>query len=225
MASVAAVHLRPSLPRLALSALALAVLAATLVAAAPASAAKRFYIERGFVMVALNNSAWSLGNGVRASDCTGTGPARRDAAYQSTYASFQCTVVDDTGGARGVALVEPIGPEAVRVARAISGDPPPDRPIGAIPRGSRRIRSSEVAALLQRSTWAKSHPYAYAVCYGVGPFDAVKGINVAGAYFSAFVCKTNAPAGTPAVVLVATSGKKAVRVVRELAVRPPPPAG
>jgi hypothetical protein len=68
---------------------------------------------------------------------------------------------------------------------------------------------------------AKTHPCAYAVCYGVGPFDAIKGLTNAGAYFSAFVCKTTAPVGTSAVVLVATAGKQAVRIVRELAVKAP----
>jgi hypothetical protein len=39
-------------------------------------------------------------------------------------------------------------------------------------------------------------------------------LNIAGAYFSAFVCRTRSPSQ---VVLVATAGKRGVRVVRKLA--------
>jgi hypothetical protein len=193
-------------------------LVATALGAVPASGAKQFYMARMWVLVALNNSAWSVGNGVRALDCVGVGTPRRDAAYQQTYTSFRCTIVDDAGSApRGEALVKPTGPEAVRVVRAISGDPPPDRPIGRIPPGKGRIRSSDVAALLKQSTWAKSHDYTRAVCYGVGRFDAKKGINIAGAYFGAFVCHTTAGGDAPSnVLLVATSGRNAVRVARTL---------
>jgi hypothetical protein len=193
-------------------------LVATLLAAVAASAATRFYMERMWVMVALNNSPWSVANGVRALDCKGVGSSRRDAAYQQTYTSFRCTIVDNDGSApRGEALVKPTGPEAVRVVRALSGNPPPDRPIGKLPRGKGRIRSSDVAALLKQSGWAKSHDYLSAVCYGVGPFDAKKGLNIAGAYFGAFVCRTTVGGGAPSnVLLVATSGRRSVRVARTL---------
>ncbi|HST41490.1 MAG TPA: hypothetical protein VLK58_18375 [Conexibacter sp.] len=74
--------------------------------AASAAEAKRFQMQTGFVLVALNNSPWAVGNGVRAPECRGIGKPRRDAAFQSTWSSFRCTVVDAAGGAaRGVALV------------------------------------------------------------------------------------------------------------------------
>jgi hypothetical protein len=192
-------------------------LLAVLLAAVPASAAT-FYMQRNFVLVALNNSAWSVANGVRAPDCTGVGPSRRDAAFQKTYASYRCTVINTDGSApRGEILVSPTGPEAVRVVRTVSGDSPPDRPIANIPRGKGRIRSSDVAALLKKSAWARTHAYLSAVCYGVGPFDAQTGIDIAGAYFGAFVCRTTVGGGARSnVLLVATSGRRSVRVARTL---------
>lgn len=186
--------------------------------AASGAKAKRFHMQTGFVLVALNNSPWSVGNGVRALECTGIGKPRRDAAFQSTWSSFRCTVVDAAGSAaRGVALVKPVGPEAVSVVRAISGNPPPDWPLGKIPKGKGRTRSSDVAARLTKSDWAKTHDYLGAVCYGVGPFDAQVGIDTAGAYFGAFVCRITVGGGGPSnVLLVETSGKRSVRVTRTL---------
>jgi hypothetical protein len=196
----------------------LVALVATMLAAAPATAGARFYVEQLFVAVDLNTSPWAVGNDVLALDCKGLGRSRRDGALQRTYASFRCAVIQNSDGRdRGAVLVVPTGPESVRVARALSGDPPPDRPIGPVPHGAARIRSADVPPLLQRSRWARGHRFVAARCYGVGPFVEAVGIGTAGAYFGAFVCKTTVPGERGEVVLVATTGTRSVRVARKLA--------
>lgn len=183
-----------------------------------AASARTFWVEELFAGAWLNESPWALSNQVQAIDCRGVGKARRDAAYQDTYTSFRCDVRADSDNTRlGEVLVVPAGPEFLRVVRPLSGNPPPYKPIGPIPRGSGpTMRSSDVPPLLDRTRWARRDRYDAARCFGIGRFAEVKGIGSAGFYFTAFVCRTAKYGGQAHVLLVTSARGQAVRVVRVL---------
>jgi hypothetical protein len=186
--------------------------------AASGAQARSFSVSELFAGTWLNETPWALSNEVDVLNCRGIGKPKRDAAYQKTYSSFRCEVHADADNATlGEVLVAPAGPEDMRVVRPLSGSPPPYSPIGPVPKGKAPLRSADVPLLLERSGWAKHHEFAAARCFGVGPFSAVKGVNVAGFYFTAFVCRTTVVEGEDQVLLVTSSGRKAVRVARVLA--------
>jgi hypothetical protein len=184
---------------------------------AAAAPARGFWVEAPFAGIWLSESPWALSNHVDALNCEGIGKAKRDAAYQNTYTSFRCEVhAEEDGASVGEVLVKPAGPEFMRVARWLSGGPLPEPNIGPIPKGRGPLRSSDVPPLLESSRWAKNHEFAAARCFGIGPFEETKGVNVAGFYFTAFVCRTTVVEGEDHVLLVTSTGGRAVRVVRVL---------
>jgi hypothetical protein len=157
-----------------------------LASTASAAPARSFWVSELFAGTWLNESPWALSNEVQALNCEGIGKAKPDAAYQNTYSSFRCEVHANSDNATlGEVLVAPAGPEFMRAVRSLSGNPPLYRPIGPIPNGKAQLRSADVPALLDRSRWAKHHEFASARCFGVGPFSEIKGLNVAGFYFTA----------------------------------------
>jgi hypothetical protein len=191
------------------------VLLACTAAAAPA---RGFWVEEPFAGIWLSESPWALSNHVDALNCEGIGKPERDAAYQSTYTSFRCEVrAEEDGAMVGEVLVKPAGPEFMRVARWLSGTPLPEPKIGPITNGRGPLRSSDVPPLVESSRWGKDNEFAAARCFGIGPFKETKGVNVAGFYFTAFVCRTTVVEGEDHVLLVTSTGGSAVRVVRVLA--------
>lgn len=187
---------------------------AVIVTAGPATAAPRDYQPRSLAETSLNVSPWAKKNGVEAS-CAGTGASRRDVIKRKVYASFRCAVTESGGGgqARGVVLISTTGPESVRVAKVESGDLSGDVPIGSLPAGRPRLRSIDLAGLVEKSAWAKGKELYGVLCYGVGAHRDTG----AGVSFSNFVCKVRVLSEEPSILLVRATGRTSVGVVRTLA--------
>ena len=180
--------------------------------ATAAPAAERYYMSRITADVSLNSSPWSKLNDA-AGGCKGVGPMRTDVNRSKLYARFRCTVDDGAGNARGVVLVATAGPQQVLVTKVESGELTADVPIGAIPRGTPRMRNVEAGPAVERSAWAADKELFGVLCYGVGRFRSTQ----SGELFSTFVCRVRIIGSPPAIVLVQARRARTVRVVRTLA--------